>query len=83
MSAATENPGAKQKNENVLIIRTKLGESVVELEYNGRLKAILHERFDIYRGSTFVTIGLVTNDNNDIGSFFIDGDDIIVKGVFQ
>lgn len=81
--SATTDPGARQKNENVLVIRTKLGESVVEVEYNGVLKAILHERFDIYRGSTFVTIGLVTNDNNDIGSFFIDGDEIIIKGVFQ
>lgn len=81
--SATTDPGAKQKNENVLIIRTKLGESVVEVEYNGVLKAILHERFDVYRGSTFVTIGLVTNDNNDIGSFFIDGEDIIVKEVFE
>lgn len=81
--SATTDPGAKQKNENVLIIRTKLGESVVKVEYNGVLKAILHERFDIYGGSTFITIGLVTNDNNHIGSFFIDGEDIIVKEVFD
>lgn len=82
MSAKTD-PGAKQKNENVLIIKTKLGERATEVRYNGVYVVRLFEKFYITQNPSFVTIGAVSRHNEYVGATFIDGRDIIVKEVFQ
>lgn len=83
MSAKTENPGAKQKNENVLVIKTKLGERVTEVRYNGVYVVRLFEKFYITQNPFFVIIGAVSRHNEYVGATFIDGEDIIVREVFE
>lgn len=81
--SATTDPGAKQKNENVLIIKTKLDEREVEVWHNRKYIAHILGRFYITQKPMFVAISIVSQRNDFAGAVYIDGKDIIVKEVFE